>query len=310
MSFVCGISPAWGHCGGAAGTTWSLADSDTDRALVQFFLPYIRFRRRKMESIPVCVHRPQAQAAAASNLSLVFLRSSVMEEDGDLDSSDDKFGNLPDHLLIEIFIKVPISEWCQISCVKKQWAALFRGECLWETAISRTWPLPAQRKKWPGPIPRGSSRRRYEALYVSKRVFRLEWEVDELMGHIYLFLKHQLEHSTMPPSIGILRGTIIDQFIACGESSDRAYELSALVWLAVINNLEENERTYLLLKHIALEGDVFLPYPYSRSYKVDWRIFEKLFTDFRDCFSQADFFDVLACAKYKFQGIPSTWLGY
>ncbi|XP_068639072.1 uncharacterized protein [Aristolochia californica] len=233
-----------------------------------------------------------------------------MEEDGILNSYDHTFGNLPDHLLIEIFIRVPISEWCQISCVKKQWAALFLGECFWETAIVRTWPLVGQRKKWPGPIPRGLSRRRYEALYVSKRIFGFDWEIDELMGHIYLFLKDQLEHSTMPPPFGILRGTIIDQFIACGECSDRAYELASLVWLAFINNLEENERTFLLLKRIALEGDVFLPYPYSRSSRVEWRIFEKLLTDFRDCFNHTDFYDVLAYAKFKFQGIPSTWLGY
>jgi hypothetical protein len=55
---------------------------------------------------------------------------------------------------------------------------------------------------------------------------------------------------------------------------------------------------------------VFLPYPYSRSTKVQWRVFEKLFTDFRDCFSHVDYYDVLACAKNKFQPIPSAWLGY
>lgn len=55
---------------------------------------------------------------------------------------------------------------------------------------------------------------------------------------------------------------------------------------------------------------VFLPYPYSRSTKVQWRVFEKLFTDFRDCFSHVDYYDVLACAKNKFQAIPSAWLGY
>lgn len=55
---------------------------------------------------------------------------------------------------------------------------------------------------------------------------------------------------------------------------------------------------------------VFLPYPYSRSNKVQWKVFEKLFTDFRDCFNQVDYYDVLACAKNKFQPIPSLWLGY
>lgn len=55
---------------------------------------------------------------------------------------------------------------------------------------------------------------------------------------------------------------------------------------------------------------VFLPYPYSRSVKVQWKVFEKLFTDFRDCFNHGDYYDVLACAKNKFQPIPSAWLGY
>ncbi|KAM7476178.1 hypothetical protein LguiB_023421 [Lonicera macranthoides] len=220
------------------------------------------------------------------------------------------FGKLPDHLLIEIFIRVPISEWGQVSCVKKQWANLFREECLWHAALVRSFPLAGQAKGWPGPIPRGLSKRRYAALYVSKHMFSLDGEMDEIMGHTYLFLKEQLEISTMPPPSGIVHGTIIDQFIACGISRDRAHDLTSKIWLAVIDNLEETERTFHLLKRLALEGDVFLPYPYSRSYKVQWRIFEKLFTDFRDCFNRVDYYDVLGCAKQKFQPIPSTWLGY
>lgn len=55
---------------------------------------------------------------------------------------------------------------------------------------------------------------------------------------------------------------------------------------------------------------VFLPYPYTRSVKVQWRVFEKLFTDFRDCFDRVDYYDLLACAKSRFQPIPSAWLGY
>lgn len=47
-----------------------------------------------------------------------------------------------------------------------------------------------------------------------------------------------------------------DQFIACGKSRDRAHELASLIWLAVIDNLEENHQTFLLLKRLALEGDV------------------------------------------------------
>ncbi|XP_008227991.1 PREDICTED: uncharacterized protein LOC103327435 isoform X4 [Prunus mume] len=227
-------------------------------------------------------------------------------------SVDSSFGKLPDHLLIEIFIRVPVSEWAQISCVKKQWANLFRGECLWQAALATTYPLANQAKRWPGPIPRGLSKRRFAALYVSKHIFSLDGEIDEIVGHTYLFLKEQLELSTMPPSSSILHGTIIaDQFIACGKSRDMAHDLASQIWLAVLDNLEENEHTFQILKRLAQEGDqVFLPYPYSRSIKVQWRVFEKLFTDFRDCFDHVDYYDVLACAKTKFQPIPSIWLGY
>ncbi|RWR82664.1 F-box domain-containing protein [Cinnamomum micranthum f. kanehirae] len=234
----------------------------------------------------------------------------MTEEPTDIDSADNVFEKLPDHLLIEIFIRVPISEWAQVSCVKMRWAKLFQGECLWQTALLRTWPTAGQAKRWPGPIRQGLSRRRYAALYVSKHIFAFDDDIDELVGHTYLFLKEQLELPTMPPPSGILHGTIIDQFIACGKSRDKAHELASQIWLAVINNLEENEHTFLLLKRLAQEGDVFLPYPYSRSHRVQWRVFEKLFTDFRDCFNHVDYYDVLAYAKNKFQLIPSAWLGY
>ncbi|KAK6911196.1 hypothetical protein RJ641_023289 [Dillenia turbinata] len=227
-----------------------------------------------------------------------------------LDSADDPFGKLPEHLLIEIFIRIPVSGWAQISCVKKQWANLFRGECLWQTALIRTYPSASHAKRWPGPIPRGLSKRRYIALYISKHILALDGEIDEIVGHTYLFLKEQLEISILPPPSGILHGTIIDQFIACGKSRDKAHELASQIWLAVLDNLEENEHTFLLLKRLALEGDVFLPYPYSRSYKVQWKVYEKLFTDFRDCFDRVDYHDLLASAKSKFQPIPSSWLGY
>lgn len=51
--------------------------------------------------------------------------------------------------------------------------------------------------------------RRYAALYISKHMFSLDDEVDEIVGHSYLFLKEQLEISKMPPPSGILHGTII-----------------------------------------------------------------------------------------------------
>lgn len=225
-------------------------------------------------------------------------------------TDEDPIGKLPDHLLIEIFVRVPVSDWVQLCCVKKQWAILFQGEWLWQTALVRSYPSAVQAMRWPGPIPRGLSRRRYAALYVSKHIFSIDCEMEEIVGHTYLFLKEQLEISTMPPPSGILHGTIIDQFIACGKSKDKAHELASHIWLAVIDNLEENEHTFLLLKRLAMEGEVFLPYPYTRSRKVQWKVFEKLFTDFRDCFIHVDYCDLLACAKSKFQPIPPTWLGY
>lgn len=47
-----------------------------------------------------------------------------------------------------------------------------------------------------------------------------------------------------------------DQFIACGKSRDMAHELASQIWLAVLDNLEENEHTFLILKRLAQEGDV------------------------------------------------------
>ncbi|KAJ8760119.1 hypothetical protein K2173_010975 [Erythroxylum novogranatense] len=223
--------------------------------------------------------------------------------------ADSTLENLPDHLLIEIFIRIPVSEWAQLSCVKRRWANLFSGEYLWQAALEKNYPFSSQAKRWPGPIPRGLSKRRYTALYVSEHFFSLDGEIDEIVGHTYLFLKEQLVFSRAPPSSAILHGTIIDQFIACGKSRDAAYELASQIWLAVLDNMEENDHTFLVLKSLAQEEDVFLPYPYTKSIKVQWRVFEKLFTDFRDCFDHADYYDVLASAKNKFQPIPSTWLG-
>ncbi|XP_042048046.1 uncharacterized protein LOC121794101 isoform X2 [Salvia splendens] len=226
-------------------------------------------------------------------------------------SVDCPSARLPDHLLIEIFIRVPMVEWGHLACVNKYWADLFRQDCLWHAALIRCFPMAGHSERWPGPIPRGMSKRRFIALCMSKCIFPLGDELSEIVGHSYLFLKEQLEISTLPPSPVILHGTIIDQFIACGKSRDRAHELASVIWLAVIDNLEENHQTFHLLKRLALEGDqVFLPYPYSRSFKVEWKILDRLFTDFRDCLADADYYDLLACAKQKFQPIPPTWLGY
>ncbi|XP_012856321.1 PREDICTED: uncharacterized protein LOC105975665 isoform X2 [Erythranthe guttata] len=231
---------------------------------------------------------------------------------------DCPFAELPGHVLIEILIRVPVVEWGQLSCVNKYWANLFREECLWHAALARCFPLSGHRKRWPGPIPRGISKRRFVALYVSKFIMlpveEEDDELSEIVGHTYLFLKEQLHISTMPPPSGILHGTIIgaDQFIACGKSRDRAHELGCMIWLGVIENLEDNHRTFLLLKRLAMEGGdhVFLAYPYSRSHRVEWKIYERLLTDFRDCMSNEEYYDLLGCAKQKFQAIPATWLGH
>lgn len=180
---------------------------------------------------------------------------------------------------------------------------------MWQTAIARNWPSAGLRKRWPGPIPRGSARRRFQALYVSQNLVSSGGDIDELVGHTYLYLKEQLERPVVAPS-SILHGTIIDQFIACGRTGEKAHELASKIWLAVIDNLEENQQTFLLLKHLSQEGEFFLPFPYSRSYKVLWRVFDKLFTDFRDCFSRVDYHDALAGAKSRFQPVPSAWLGH
>lgn len=74
-------------------------------------------------------------------------------------TADNPFARLPDHILVEIFIRVPITEWSELSCVKKQWANLFQEECLWHAALIRTFPLAGLAKRWPGPIPRGMSKR-------------------------------------------------------------------------------------------------------------------------------------------------------
>ncbi|KAL3699196.1 hypothetical protein R1sor_017218 [Riccia sorocarpa] len=219
---------------------------------------------------------------------------------------------LPDHLLIEILVRVPVRDWQAAACVKKRWAQLLRSEGFWHYALMRQWPQAGLTKRWPGPISRGSSKRRFIALHVSNSVFvreKLEG-IDEVAGHVYLFLKEQLESSTPPASYGLLHGTIIDQFLACSKTGDEAHELASLVWVAVLDNLDETENTFRLLMRIAEEWEVFLPYPYTKSHAVQWRLFERLFTDFRDCLSQYNYFDVLARAKHRFDIIPATWLGY
>lgn len=85
--------------------------------------------------------------------------SNIDDDDDTITSVDNSVEKLPDLLLIEIFIRVPLLDWAQISCVKKQWANLFRGECLWQAALIKTYPSAGKAKRWPGPIPQGLSRR-------------------------------------------------------------------------------------------------------------------------------------------------------
>lgn len=54
----------------------------------------------------------------------------------------------------------------------------------------------------------------------------------------------------------------------------------------------------------------FLPYPYLRPMKMQWKVFERLFVDFRDLFDHSENCDLIGIAKKKFQTIPYVWLGY
>lgn len=66
---------------------------------------------------------------------------------------------LPDHVVIEIFIRTRVNDWTQISRVKKQWSSLFQTECFWQAALSHTYPFTNPSQTWPGPIPPGSAKR-------------------------------------------------------------------------------------------------------------------------------------------------------
>ncbi|CAN7047287.1 hypothetical protein Bca4012_073501 [Brassica carinata] len=223
---------------------------------------------------------------------------------------DSPFRYLQEDVLIEIFIRVPISDWEHISSVRKQWADLFRGECLWQAALNRAYPHASRTQRWTGPIRQGSSKRRFMALYISKNILGVDTDIDEMLGHIYLFLKDQLQLSTAPAS-GVLHGTMIDQLIVSGKSKEEADEVVTKIWLALLDNLEDTKHTFLVLKSIAQEYDGFLPYPYSRPIKVQWKVFGKLFVDFRDLlFDHSEYCDLIGIAKKKFPTLPHLWLGF
>ena len=71
----------------------------------------------------------------------------------------DHLDKLPDHLLIEILVRVRAEDWLASACVKKRWASLFRGDGLWQTALMKRWPGAGSAKRWPGPISQGSTKR-------------------------------------------------------------------------------------------------------------------------------------------------------
>lgn len=77
------------------------------------------------------------------------------------------FEKLPEHLLIEILVRVATSDWIAAACVKRGWAAIFRGDGLWQTALNRRWPGAGSLKRWPGPIGRGSTKR-----YVAELIYQ------------------------------------------------------------------------------------------------------------------------------------------
>jgi len=130
-------------------------------------------------------------------------------------SRDEGIGKVPEDVVIEILVRGGIREWEQISCVKKQWASLFRCdcECFWQAALSFYYPhqlpLPPP-PTWPVPLP-NNSKRRFIALYISQHIFASD-PPHEILGHTYLFLKDQLQPSIMPPHSGILHGTIIGMY--------------------------------------------------------------------------------------------------
>jgi hypothetical protein len=88
------------------------------------------------------------------------LRNSVLlEESMSTEVEESGFDRLPDRLLIEVFVRLPTSDWATASCIQKRCADLFRGESLWQVALSKRWPSVDRKKRWPRPIGRGSSKR-------------------------------------------------------------------------------------------------------------------------------------------------------
>lgn len=49
------------------------------------------------------------------------------------------------------------------------------------------------------------------ALYISRNILCVDTDIEEMLGHMYLFLKDQLQLSTTPSS-GVLHGTLIGKW--------------------------------------------------------------------------------------------------
>ena len=71
----------------------------------------------------------------------------------------DPFDHLPDHVTIDVLVRLPVSCWVSVACVRKKWASLFRSEMLWQLALEYHWPCVARIRKWPGPIGCTSNKR-------------------------------------------------------------------------------------------------------------------------------------------------------
>ncbi|KAH7307261.1 hypothetical protein KP509_22G051800 [Ceratopteris richardii] len=148
-----------------------------------------------------------------TNTSEALVSTCSLSEDRGTGSVEiDPLEILPDHLIVEVITRLPVKSWVSAACVRKRWAGVFKTEMLWQTALKKRWPSTGSIKRWPGPIGRGPAKRRYIALHLSKSLFSFEdedGEIYELAGHIYLYLKEQLQMSTSL-SYGLLHGTVID----------------------------------------------------------------------------------------------------
>ena len=77
-----------------------------------------------------------------------------------------------------------------------------------------------------------------------------------------------------------------DQFIACGRTGEKAHDLASKIWLAVIDGLEENQQTVLLLKHLAREGEV--RYHHSHLFAFSLHTYKKIKKALLTCWYDGD----------------------